>query len=67
MTTAQYLAALKKLGLTSHGKATAEALGVSVRQLSYYAEGKGYTPMLERLLNALLNDNPGDKRQNPKA
>ncbi len=54
MTTAQYLAALKKLGLTSHGKATAEALGVSVRQLSNYAAGDPIPPMLERLLAALL-------------
>ena len=55
MTTAQYLAALKRLGLTTHGKATALALGVSIRQLSDYANGKGYTPMLEQLLVCLLS------------
>jgi hypothetical protein len=40
MTTKQYLAALKKLGLTPASKATAAALGVSLRQAQYYAAGK---------------------------
>ena len=50
MTKTQYLATLKRLGHTPYGKSTSEALGVSIRQLSDYANGKGYTPMLERLL-----------------
>jgi hypothetical protein len=54
MTTKQYLAALKRLGLSSHGKDTAEALGVTVRQLSRYASGDTAIPdMLERLLECL--------------
>lgn len=40
MTTKQYLAALKKLGLPHAGKATRAALGVSERQLQYYAAGR---------------------------
>lgn len=44
MTTEQYLRALKKLGLTPSGKATAEALGVSVRQCQKYAAGEVLVP-----------------------
>ena len=40
MTTKQYLAALKKLGLTPSGKATAAALGLTLRQCQRYAAGE---------------------------
>ena len=39
MTTAQYLAALQRLGLTPAGKATAAALGLSLRQCQRIAAG----------------------------
>lgn len=39
MTTKQYLAALKKLGLTPSGKATAAALGLTLRQCQRLAAG----------------------------
>jgi hypothetical protein len=39
MTTAQYLEALKLLGLTPASKATAAALGMSVRQIQRYSVG----------------------------
>jgi hypothetical protein len=39
MTTKQYLAALKKLGLTPSGKATVAALGLSLRQVQRIAAG----------------------------
>ena len=55
MTTKQYLAALKHLGLSTYGKATAEALGVTVRQLGRYASGENAIPdTLARLLEALI-------------
>jgi hypothetical protein len=44
MTTKQYLAALKKLGLTPSGKATAEALGLSLRQCQRVAAGSVPVP-----------------------
>lgn len=40
MTIKQYLAALKKLGLTPAGQATAEALGLTVRQCQRIASGE---------------------------
>lgn len=40
MTKLQYLAALKKLGLTPASKATAAALGVGLRTAQGYAEGR---------------------------
>jgi hypothetical protein len=54
MTTKQYLAALKKLGLLPSGKATAAALGVSIRQLQYYAAGTPIPGPIERLLRLML-------------
>lgn len=39
MTTEQYLRALKKLGLTPAAKATAEQLGLSLRQCQRIAAG----------------------------
>lgn len=39
MTTRQYLAALKKLGLSPHSNATRRLLGVSARSLAYMAKG----------------------------
>lgn len=56
MTTEQYLRTLKKLGLTPHGKATREVLGLSARQLARLANGKlKPTPMLARLLACLVS------------
>jgi plasmid maintenance system antidote protein VapI len=40
MTTAQYLAALRKLGLPPYGKATCEALGLRPRQIARMASGE---------------------------
>lgn len=39
MTTAQYLKAIARLGLSPSGKRTAALLGVSVRQIQRYATG----------------------------
>ena len=39
MTTAAYLKALKKLGLTPASKRTAELLGIGLRQAQNYAAG----------------------------
>jgi hypothetical protein len=50
MTTQQYLAALKKLGLTPASKATAAALGVSVRQIQRYSVGEPIPRYVEMLL-----------------
>lgn len=44
MTTKQYLAALAKLGLTPAGKATAAALGLSLRQCQRIAAGRAPVP-----------------------
>jgi hypothetical protein len=54
MTTKQYLAALKRLGLTPAGKATAAAFGVEVRQCQRYAAGTPIPPMLEKLIRMYL-------------
>jgi hypothetical protein len=44
MTTKQYLAALKLLGLTPSGRATAQALGLSLRQCQRIAAGESEVP-----------------------
>ena len=44
MTKTQYLQALKKLDLTPAGKATAEALGLSLRQCQRLASGDSPVP-----------------------
>lgn len=55
MTTKQYLAALKSLGLTPSGKATSEALGLSLRQCQRIAAGEAAVPgPLGKLLQAYL-------------
>lgn len=54
MTNKQYLAALKKLGLTPSGKATAAALGLSLRQCQRIAAGNPVPPQLEKLLTMYL-------------
>jgi len=51
MTTKQYLAALKRLGLTPASKATARALGLTVRQCQHIAAGD--TPVKGTLANLL--------------
>lgn len=50
MTTKQYLAALKKLDLTPSGKATAAALGLSLRQCQRIASGESSVPGAVALL-----------------
>jgi hypothetical protein len=50
MTTKQYLAALKKLGLTPSGKATAAALGLSLRQCQRLAGGAAIPEGTAKLL-----------------
>lgn len=55
MTKTQYLDALKKLDLTPAGKATAQALGLSVRQCQRIASGDSRVPQtVSRLLQMLL-------------
>jgi hypothetical protein len=54
MTTKQYLAALHKLGLTPSGKATAEALGLSLRQCQRYAAGSPIPETLAKLIGMYL-------------
>ena len=55
MTTAQYLAALKKLGLTPSGQQTAEALGLSLRQCQRIASGDSGVPgPVDKLLRFML-------------
>jgi hypothetical protein len=44
MTRLEYLAALRKLGLTPHGQATARALGLSLRQCQRIAAGVSPVP-----------------------
>lgn len=46
MTRDQYLKALKRLGYTPHGKATAELLHCSMRQLAKLASGEAAIPPL---------------------
>lgn len=54
MTTEQYLRALKKLDLTPAGKATAETLGLSLRQCQRIAAGSPVPETLARLLRLAL-------------
>ena len=55
MTTAQYLAALRKLGLTPSSKLAAEALGVSLRQAQYYAAGRPIPAPVAKLLRLMVD------------
>jgi hypothetical protein len=54
LTTKQYLRALKKLGLTHASKATAAALGVTVRQCQRYADGDPIPETIALLLDCYL-------------
>lgn len=54
MTTKQYLAALKKLGLTVASKDTAAALGLSVRQVQRMAAGGPIPEPIAIILRLLL-------------
>lgn len=56
MTTQAYLRALKKLGLTPHGNATAANLGVSRRQVQRFAAGGPIPRYVEILLQLYLRD-----------
>jgi hypothetical protein len=63
MTNTQYLAALKKLGLTPSGIDTADALGLSVRQCQRIAAGDSPVPepvakLLRLYLRHGLNEQP---------
>lgn len=51
----QYLAALKRLGLTPASKATAEALGLSVRQVQRIAAGQAVPETVAKLLRMYLD------------
>ena len=54
MTPQQFRAALRKLGLTPSSKRSAQALGVSVRQVQRFASGENQIPpTVVRLLSAL--------------
>lgn len=55
MTTEDYLRMLKKLKLTPSGKATAEALGLSLRHCQRIAAGKAIVPEpIAKLLACLI-------------
>jgi hypothetical protein len=54
MTTKQYLAALKKLGLTPASKATAAALGISLRHGQRIAAGAPVPAPVALLLRAKI-------------
>jgi len=54
MTTTQYLAALKKLSLTRASHATADTLGLSLRQCQRIAAGADIPKPVALLLRALL-------------
>lgn len=55
MTNAQYLQALKKLGLTPASKVTAQVLGMSVRQLIRVGNGESEVPEpVAKLLHMLI-------------
>lgn len=54
MTTDQYLKALAKLNLTRAGKATAQALGVTVRAVQGYAAGGTIPEPVAKLLRCYL-------------
>ncbi len=55
MTTKQYKAALKKLGLTPYARATAKVLGLSLRQCKRLAAGSSPIPgPVDRLLWVLV-------------
>lgn len=64
MTTKQYLAALKKLGLTPHSKVTAAALGLSLRKIQKMAAG-GTIPAHSAIILRLHIDHkiPIDQRR----
>jgi hypothetical protein len=56
MSPEQYLRALHKLGLTVASKATAETLGITVRQSLRYASGENAIPkMMAKLLACLIS------------
>jgi hypothetical protein len=63
LTTKQYLAALKRLGLTPASKKTAQALGLSPRQCQRIAAGESAVPgpvallLAMYLAHGLPNDN----------
>jgi hypothetical protein len=57
MTPAAYRTALARLGLTPASKATAEALGITVRSSQRYAAGERPVPRpVQRLLERMLAD-----------
>ena len=65
MTTNQYLAALHKLGLSPSGKATAETLGLSLRQCQRIAADDSAVPEpVSKLLRLMirLELKPADMR-----
>lgn len=56
MTNRQYLAALKRLNLTPSGKATAAALGLSLRQCQRIGAGQAPVPQTLALLLGMYLD-----------
>ena len=57
MNTAQYLASLKKLGLTPYSKEAGAKLGIGASQLARYASGEHKpTKTIELLLLELLKN-----------
>ena len=65
MTTVEYLAALRQLGLPPYAQRTAEALGKSSATLASYARGlRRIPPVVERLLHVMLAE---QRRRFPRA
>ena len=54
MTTAEYLAALERVGLPRTGGSTSDALGVTTRQLTRYANGHPIPKTVEKILTLML-------------
>ena len=54
MTTAEYLAALQRLGLSRTSKTTSEATGLTTRQLTRYANGHPIPKTVQKILTLML-------------
>jgi hypothetical protein len=56
MTTEEYLAALKQIGLTPCGIKTSQILGLGIRQLHRLAHGYPVSKRTSQLIRVLIND-----------
>lgn len=67
MTTKQYRAALKTLGLTPAAQSTALALGLSVRHCQRFAAGYPVPKTLAKLLRCYLKHGLPDEKKGAEA